>query len=268
VTAALLEVRHLSVNYHTDGSSQRAVEDVSLTVPAGGTVGLVGESGCGKTTVALAVTKLLPMPPAEIQQGEILFDGRDVLRASERELQAVRGGAIGYVFQEPATSLNPVFTAGFQLLEAIHLHTPHRGAAARDYAVALLQQVGIPDAPQRLAMYPHELSGGMKQRVMLAMAIAARPKLLIADEPTTALDVTVQVQILQLLKRLQAELSLSILFISHDWHLVESLADEVGVMQAGRLVESGPRNQVLRHPQHPYTRHLLDSVPVLPWGAR
>ncbi|MBI4354886.1 MAG: ABC transporter ATP-binding protein [Candidatus Omnitrophica bacterium] len=263
--SALLEIRHLSIGYRTDGGLLRAVDDVSLTVPAGQTVGLVGESGSGKSTLALAVTRLLPSPPAEMLGGAILFEGRDLLNATTQELQAIRGGQIGYVFQEPATSLNPVYTVGTQLLEAIHLHTPHRGAAATEYAVDLLTRVGMPDPAQRLRAYPHELSGGMKQRVMLAMAIAAQPKLLIADEPTTALDVTIQVQILQLLQRLQDELSLSLLFISHDWHLVESLADSVGVMQTGRLVEFGPRDVVLRQPTHPYTRHLLQSVPAVPW---
>ena len=251
-----LIVEELSVAYQDRRATVRAVERVSFTVEPGEVFALVGESGSGKTSVALALTRLLPTPPARLS-GRVLLDGVNLLEASEPTLRAVRGGAISYVFQDPATSLNPVLTIGDQLLETIHLHTDARGEAARRLATEWLQRVGIPQAPQRLRAYPHEWSGGMQQWVCLAMALASRPALLVADEPTTALDVTIQVQLLRLVRDLQRTLSLSVLLISHDLTVVERLAHRVGVMERGRLLESGPVSVILRQPAHPYTRQLL-----------
>ena len=255
---SLLTVESLSVVYRGADAAVRAAEGVSFSVEPGQVVALVGESGCGKTSVALALTRLLPMPPAEVS-GRVLFDGTDVLAASEETLRGVRGGKISYVFQDPASSLNPVLTVGEQLVEAIELHTDARGGDARRAAEGWLQRVGIASAEERLGSYPHEFSGGMQQRVMLAMALAATPALLVADEPTTALDVTVQVQILRLLRDLQRDLALSVLLISHDLTVVERLAHRIGVMSAGKLVEFGETEQVLRRPAHPHTQALLRS---------
>lgn len=234
----------------------RAVDRVSFTIEPGEIVALVGESGCGKSSVALALTRLLPMPPASVS-GRVMMGETNLLQASEEALRAIRGGTIAYVFQEPATSLNPVLTIGEQLVETIELHTASRGKAARRLGIDWLQRVGISSAEERLGAYPHEFSGGMQQRVMIAMALAARPALLVADEPTTALDVTIQVQILRLLRDLQRTLNLSVLLISHDLTVVERIAHRVGVLAAGRLVELGPVAQVLRHPAHPHTKELL-----------
>ena len=260
----LLSIEELTVIYHQASAPVvTAVDRVSLSIDAADVVAVVGESGCGKSSLALAVTKLI-QPPGEITGGRVMFDGEDVLRASEETLRKVRGCGIGYVFQDPSTSLNPVLTIGWQLREAIELHTPHRGAAADVIAVGSLERVGIPSPRERLHAYPHELSGGQQQRVMLAMAIAAHPRLLIADEPTTALDVTVQVQILQLLRRLVQELRLSILLISHDLTVVERLATRLAVMDAGRIVEAGPTAEVLARPSHPMTKSLIAARPSLP----
>ena len=234
----------------------QAVDGVSLALHSGERLGLVGESGCGKTSVTLALTRLLPAGRA-IVSGRVLLEGASVLDASEASLRAIRGGKIAYVFQDPATSLNPVFTVGEQLVETIVLHTAARGAEARRVAAEWLGRVGIADAKQRLGAYPHEFSGGMQQRVCLAMALASRPALLVADEPTTALDVTVQVQILRLLRDLQRTLQLSVLLISHDLTVVERIAHRVGIMSRGRVVEMGLTPQVLRQPAHPYTKELL-----------
>ena len=252
----LLSVEHLSVDYRHGATAVRAVDDVSFAIESGEILALVGESGCGKTSAALALTKLLPTPPASIS-GHVRFGDLELLRAPSEQLHAVRGGKIAYVFQEPSTSLNPVLTIGEQLLEMVELHTDARGAAARRVVVEWLERVGITSAVERLHAYPHEFSGGMQQRVMLAMAMAARPALLIADEPTTALDVTIQVQILRLLRDLQRTFRLSVLLISHDLMVVERIAHRVGVMARGQLVELGAVTQVLRHPVHPYTRELL-----------
>ena len=252
---SLLMVEHLSVEYRSRGEATRAVEDVSFAVEEGEVLALVGESGSGKTSVALALTRLLPSTAA--LSGRVMIKGLETLAAGEPSLRAIRGGTIGYVFQDPATSLNPVLTVGAQLIESIELHTPARGAAARRTAVEWLQQVGIAQAEERFGAYPHELSGGMQQRVCLAMALAAQPAMLVADEPTTALDVTVQVQILRLLRDLQRSLRLSVLLISHDLMVVERVAHRVGVMSTGRLVELGAVAQVLRQPVHPYTKELL-----------
>ena len=253
---SLLSVEHLRVTYRHRGESVAAVQGVSFTVEPGEMLALVGESGCGKTSVALAITRLLDTPPASVD-GRVLFEGTDLLKASEETLRDIRGGKIAYVFQDPATSLNPVLTIGEQLVEMIALHTPARGREAARMAADWLQRVGIPSPEERLAAYPHELSGGMQQRVMLAMAMAARPVLLIADEPTTALDVTTQVQILRLLRDLQRTLHLSLLLISHDLTVVERLAHRVGVMDAGRLVELGTVPQLFNQPAHSCTKALL-----------
>ncbi len=253
---ALLTIDELTVEYQTDGARVRAVDRMNLTVEPGEVVALVGESGCGKTSAALALTRLLPGRSAVIT-GRVLFDGHNLLAMDPESLRAIRGGRIAYVFQDPATSLNPVMTIGTQLVEAIELHTDARGRNARAQAIEWLQHVGIPAGAERCSAYPHEFSGGMQQRVCLAMALAARPQVLVADEPTTALDVTVQVQILKLLRELQRELRLAVLLISHDLMVVERIAHRVGVMSQGRLVELGAVEQVLQRPAHPYTKQLL-----------
>lgn len=253
----LLEIRNLRIDF----GSRRAVDEISFSVDSGKTYCLVGESGCGKSITALSVTRLLPTPPASHPQGEILLEGRDVLRMTPRELQRIRGGTVGHVFQDPGAALNPVMRIGDQIRESLALHRP--GSATEAEVVRLLRWVGIPDPETRLKAYPHQLSGGMQQRVMIAQGLASHPKLLIADEPTTALDVTVQAQIIELLRDLQQRLGMAILLITHNLGLVGDIADQVGVMYAGQLVEEGPANEVLRHPRHPYTRALLRSVPEL-----
>ena len=252
---SFLAVENLSVEYRSRDSRVRAVDGVSFTIEPGEIVALVGESGSGKTSVALALTRLLPS--SAMVSGEVLIQGTDLLKASERALCAMRGGTIAYVFQEPSTSLNPVLSIGRQLIETIGLHTQARGREAAHTAIEWLERVGITSARERLSAYPHELSGGMQQRVMLAMALAGRPSLLIADEPTTSLDVTVQVQLLRLIRDLQRRFQLSLLLISHDLMVVERLAHRVGVLSAGRLVEMGTVQQVFRQPTHPYTTELL-----------
>ncbi|WP_437675569.1 oligopeptide/dipeptide ABC transporter ATP-binding protein [Sorangium sp. So ce131] len=258
----LLRVSHLSVSFSADGRVTRALDGVSFSVPRGRTVALVGESGCGKTVTALSILRLLPAPYASVDAGAIELEGRDLLSLTEREMRAVRGGKIGMIFQEPMTSLNPVYTVGAQIAEAIRLHRPMSRGDARLYAVSLLGKVGLPEPEVRAGSYPHELSGGMRQRVMIAMALAPGPSLLIADEPTTALDMTTQAQILDLLERLKAESSMSLLLIAHDLAVVGELADEIVVLYAGTVVEQGPARRVLAAPSHPYTRALLRSIPA------
>ncbi|AUX48590.1 uncharacterized protein SOCE26_101290 [Sorangium cellulosum] len=259
---ALLRVSGLSVAFTADGRVTRALDGVSFSVPRGRTVALVGESGCGKTVTALSILRLLPAPYASVDAGTIELEGRDLLSLTEREMRAVRGGKIGMIFQEPMTSLNPVYTVGAQIAEAIRLHRPMSRGDARLYAVSLLGKVGLPEPDVRAGSYPHELSGGMRQRVMIAMALAPGPSLLIADEPTTALDMTTQAQILDLLERLKAETSMSLLLIAHDLAVVGELADEIVVLYAGTVVEQGPARRVLATPSHPYTRALLRSIPA------
>ena len=259
----LLEIKNLTIEFETGEKPVRAVDDVSLSIAPGEVVGLVGESGSGKTTLGLAITRLMPEPPAIIRAGSVRFGGQDLLRVARDRLYQVRGGQIAYIFQEPSTSLNPVMTVGAQLIEAIELHTLHRGDAAHAHALELLALVGIPAPAERLRSYPHELSGGMKQRVMIAQAVASRPQLLIADEPTTALDVTLERQIVKLLQRLQRELSLSILVISHNIHLVTQLANRMAVMWQGKLVEVGATSDILARPRHEYTQHLLAAQPTV-----
>ena len=255
----LLTVENLSVTYSHEGGTVRAVDGVSFTIEPGEIAALVGESGSGKSSAALALTRLLP--PRAAVSGTVRLGGSSLLDAPEERLRAVRGGKIAYVFQDPASSLNPVLTIGEQLTEAVLLHTDARGAEARRAAVEWLARVGIGSAEERLGAYPHEFSGGMQQRACIAMALAANPSLLVADEPTTALDVTVQIQILRLLRDLQRQLGLSVLLISHDLTVVERLARRLGVMRQGRLVEWGPVAQVLGKPEHPYTQELIRARP-------
>ena len=260
-TEALLEVRGWKVEFPTRGAPVRAVRGIEFSIDRGETVGLVGESGSGKSVTVLGLLSLLP--PTAVISGEAFFEGRDLRLHSSSQLRKVRGGQIGIIFQDPLSSLNPVLTIGNQIGEALRLHRGLRGSAARSRAVELLDLVGIADASRRLGQYPHELSGGMQQRVMIAAALACEPKLLIADEPTTALDVTIQAQILELLARLRTELGMAVLLITHDLGVVAGFADRVNVMYAGSIVETGDTAAVLSNPRHPYTLGLLRSVPRL-----
>jgi microcin C transport system ATP-binding protein len=261
VSAPLLSVRDLSIAFHQGGRDTLAVDRVSFTLEKGRTLALVGESGSGKSITALSIVKLLGATSATYPSGQILFKGDDQLRASEDKLRAVRGDEITMVFQEPMTSLNPLHTIEKQVGEILRLHGARGDDKVRARIVELLTEVGIPDPATRLSAYPHQLSGGQRQRVMIAMALANRPDLFIADEPTTALDVTVQAQILKLLKELQAKLGMAMLFITHDLGIVRKIADDVCVMQKGRIVEAGPVDQVFDRPQHPYTKALLAAEP-------
>ncbi|KRE97996.1 hypothetical protein ASG88_17600 [Nocardioides sp. Soil777] len=258
---AMLEVRNLSVEFVTEHGQATVVNDINLSVAKGEILGLVGESGSGKSVTSLALMRLLPSPPGRITSGEIVFDGRDVLQMSRRELRSVRGNDIAMVFQDPMTSLNPAFTIGDQLIEAVLLHRKIKKAAARARAVELLELVGIPDPQKRLAQFPHEFSGGMRQRALIAIALANEPKLLIADEPTTALDVTVQAQIIDLLRRLQKDIGMGVIFVTHDLGVVAEICDRVAVMYAGQIVETAPVAELFSHPKHPYTAGLLASMP-------
>jgi peptide/nickel transport system ATP-binding protein len=260
----LLTVDGLSVSFRTDEGVVQALDGVSFVVPRGKTIGLVGESGSGKSVTSLAVMGLLPRPPARIDAGSVRFDGRELLGLNERAMREVRGRHIGMIFQEPMTSLNPVFTVGFQLMEALRAHRKLSHADARARAIAQLERVGIPAAKDRIDAYPHQLSGGMRQRVMIAIALAGDPALLIADEPTTALDVTIQAQILELLGELQRDLGMSVLLITHDLGVVAQHVHDVVVMYAGKIVEHAPTTPLLAEPLHPYTRGLLESVPSYP----
>ena len=260
---ALLEIDGLVTEFATEHGRVRAVDGVSFAVPKGKTVGVVGESGCGKSVTALSIMRLVADPPGKIAGGRVLLDGTDLLALPEREMRARRGKSLSMIFQEPMTSLNPVFTVGEQVAEAVRAHEKASRAAARARAVEMFRLVGIPAPEERVRAYPHQLSGGMRQRVMIAMALACRPKLLIADEPTTALDVTIQAQILELLGRLQRELDMAVLLITHDLGVVAETCDEVVVMYAGRIVEAAPTAALLAAPRHPYTAGLLASVPRL-----
>ena len=259
----LLEIEDLSVGFHTERGLARVVDDLSFTVDAGRIVGLVGKSGCGKSVTARAIMRLLPCPPAQIEGRRLALDGQDLLALDERAMRDVRGNRIGMIFQEPMTSLNPTFPVGFQIGETLRLHRNMGGAAIRARVLELLRMVGIGAPERRFAQYPHELSGGLRQRVMIAMALACHPKLLIADEPTTALDVTIQAQILELLVRLRDELGMAILLITHDLGVVAEYADEVIVMYAGKLAEWADVRGLFGKPRHPYTKGLLGSMPRL-----
>ena len=263
MTEPVLEVRDLKTWFDTESGLFRAVDGVSFSVGKGQTVGLVGESGCGKSVTSLSIMGLIPMPPGRIAAGEVRLEGRDVLRLKPDERRSLRGRKMSMIFQEPMTSLNPVHTVGAQIVEAIRVHTPLSADAARTRAIETLELVRIPSAATRFDDFPHALSGGMRQRIMLAMALACEPALLIADEPTTALDVTIQAQILDLLRDLQSRLGMAILIITHDLGVIAELASEVLVMYAGRIVESAPVRALFGDPQHPYTIGLLGSIPRL-----
>ena len=254
----LLDVRHLTVQF---GGAAPAVDDISFQVAPGETLGLVGESGSGKSITAFSILRLLP-PGGRITSGEVFFEGRNLLALSEREIRDVRGARISLIFQEPMTALNPVMRVGDQVAEALFVHGHPRAAAARQ-AVELLEAVHIADAARRARDYPHQLSGGMRQRVMIAIALACKPPLVIADEPTTALDVTIQAQILDLLRELRSRFNLAFLLITHDFGVIAEMADRVAVMHRGRIVEQGPVRQILRAPTHAYTQRLLAAVPGL-----
>ena len=257
----LLSVENLKVQFDTDGGVVRAVDGIDFSVERGETVCLVGESGSGKSVTAEAITRLTPMPPGRIPEGQIRFDGEELTDMDEPRLREIRGGRIAHVFQNPQGALNPVYTVGQQIAETLHLHEDVSDEEGRQRAIDLLDRVGIPDAPDRVDEYPHEFSGGMKQRVVIAMALAADPDLLIADEPTTALDVSIQAQILDLFQELQAEFDMAMLFITHDLGVVAQLADRVVVMYSGKVMERADVFDLFEQPAHPYTRALLDCRP-------
>jgi peptide/nickel transport system ATP-binding protein len=259
----LLDISGLSVEFRGGGRTARVLNDVTLTVAANETLGIVGESGCGKSMTALAILRLVPSPPGRITGGRIVFEGEDLLQASEPRLRDVRGHRIGMIFQEPMTSLNPVLTIGDQLSETLIKHLKLDARAARGRSIELLKAVGIPAPERRVDEYPHQLSGGMRQRVMIAMAIGCEPRLLIADEPTTALDVTVQAQIFELLRELRARRGMGLILITHDMGVIAEMTDRVAVMYGGRVVEEAPTGEILSAPAHPYTRGLIACVPDL-----
>jgi oligopeptide/dipeptide ABC transporter ATP-binding protein len=263
VNQPLLEVDDLRVHLFTSRGVVRAVDGVGFAVSAGASLGIVGESGCGKTMTALALMRLIPSPPARIVSGRIMFDGEDVVALDDARLRALRGDAMAMIYQDPMTTLNPVFSVGEQIAESVRLHRDASRAAALERAVEMLELVGIPDPARCAASYPHQLSGGMRQRAVIAMALACHPKLLIADEPTTALDVTIQAQILDLMRRLQQELGTAIILITHDLGVIADLVDTVVVMYAGKVVERAPVKRLFGAPRHPYTQGLLRSVPSL-----
>jgi oligopeptide/dipeptide ABC transporter ATP-binding protein len=263
VKGALLEVNGLKTYFDTDRGVARAVDSVGFQIAVGETLGLVGESGCGKSVTALSILRLVATPPGRIVEGSIRLEGRELLGLSENEIRRVRGNEISMIFQEPMTSLNPVLTIGDQLMEPLLLHRQMNRAGARREAVEMLGRVKIPSADTLMSQYPHQISGGMRQRVMIAMALVCRPKLLIADEPTTALDVTIQAQILDLLEELQQEMKMAILMITHDLGVVASLASRVAVMYAGRIVEMAGTRDLFERPRHPYTLGLFESRPRL-----
>jgi len=264
----LLSIQGLSVSFFTEEGVARAVQDVSLSIKQGKTFALVGESGCGKSVTALSIMRLIPDPPGKIVGGKIMFRGRGLLELSERQMRSVRGNRIAMIFQEPMTSLNPVYTVGNQIVEAIRLHQKKSTSEAWANAVEMLRKVGIADPDRRVHEYPHQMSGGMRQRVMIAMAVSCEPALLIADEPTTALDVTIQAQILDLLDELQAQNGMSILLITHDLGVVAERAEEVAVMYASRIVEVADSGSLFEKPLHPYTQGLLKSLPRLGLSAK
>jgi oligopeptide/dipeptide ABC transporter ATP-binding protein len=267
--SALLEIRSLEVHFPSGGKTVRAVDGVSYAIGAEETLGVVGESGCGKTVTALAIMGLLPTPPGKVAGGEILYHRRgealDLAKLPPRgkAMRSIRGNEIAMIFQEPMTSLNPVFTIGFQIAEAVALHQHMRRREAKQKAVDMLRAVGIPLPEQRAGEYPHQLSGGMRQRAMIAMALSCNPSLLIADEPTTALDVTIQAQVLELMNELRKEFHTAIQFITHDLGVIAGMADDVAVMYLGRIVEAAPVERVFHSPQHPYTKGLMRSIPSL-----
>jgi oligopeptide transport system ATP-binding protein len=263
----LLQVRNLTTRFNTERGRLTAVDKVSFDIAPGETVAIVGESGSGKSVTALSIMRLIPSPPGRIESGEVMFAGQDLLKLGDAAMRDVRGNAIAMIFQEPMSSLNPALTVGMQVAEPLNLHRGSPWAKAFDQARELLGRVRIPDAASRLASYPHQYSGGMRQRVMIAMALACQPRLIIADEPTTALDVTVQAQILDLLKELTRETGSSLLLITHDLGIVARYADRVAVMYGGRIVEIAPARELYKHPRHPYTVGLMASIPRLDSNA-
>ncbi len=259
----LLSIQNLSTHFYTEQGLVKAVQDVSFDIPLGKTLAVVGESGCGKSVTALSVMRLIPWPPGKIVAGSITFDDESLREASESRMRHIRGNDIAMIFQEPMTSLNPVFTVGNQIVEAVKLHQKKSGREAWDIAVDMMRKVGIADPERRVTEYPHQMSGGMRQRVMIAMALCCGPKLLIADEPTTALDVTIQAQIMELLRDLQQKENMSIMLITHDLGVVAESADDVVVMYASRVVETAKAGDLFENPLHPYTQGLLKSLPRL-----
>jgi oligopeptide transport system ATP-binding protein len=257
----LLDVRDLTTRFYTEDGVVFAVNGVSYSLDEGDTLGVVGESGCGKSVHALSIMRLIPIPPGKIEKGEVFFRGRDLLKLRDEEMRRVRGAQIAMIFQDPMTSLNPVLTVGFQITEALKLHQGMSDKDSRDRASELLSMVGIPESTQRLDDYPHQFSGGMRQRAMIAMALSCSPLILIADEPTTSLDVTIQAQIIDLVKRLQDRLGMTVIWITHDLGVVAGLAKKVNVMYAGSVIESGPVKDIYGTPHHPYTVGLLGSLP-------
>ncbi|MFW5800684.1 MAG: ABC transporter ATP-binding protein [Spirochaeta sp.] len=259
----LLEIRNLQTSFNTEAGKVRAVDSVSFDIRPGEVVGLVGESGCGKTAVSLSILGLLPTPPASIDGGEIIFESQDLLQMSSNQIRRIRGNDIAMIFQEPMTSLNPVYTIGNQLIEVIQLHQGLSPEASRTRAIEMLRLVGIPRADEVIDEYPHRFSGGMRQRAMIAMALSCDPKLLIADEPTTALDVTIQAQILELMRELKDRIGTAILFITHDLSVIAEMADHVVVMYAGKMVEKADVHTLFKEPRHPYTQGLIRSRPTI-----
>jgi oligopeptide/dipeptide ABC transporter ATP-binding protein len=259
----LLSVANLRTGFHTHGGVIRAVDGVDFTIDKGGALGVVGESGSGKSVTALSIMRLIDLPGRVERSSNILFEGRELATINEDEMSKIRGNEISMIFQEPMTSLNPVFTVGDQISEAVRLHQHVAKSEAQERAVEMMRLVGIPSAEKRVHDYPHQMSGGMRQRVMIGMALSCNPKLLIADEPTTALDVTVQAQILELMKELREKLGMAILLITHDLGVVAEMVDEVAVMYGGKIVERGPVKEIFASPQHPYTEALLRSIPLL-----
>jgi oligopeptide/dipeptide ABC transporter ATP-binding protein len=266
--APLLEIRNLKTFFDVRGGVLKAVDDVSIAIAAGETLGLVGESACGKSVTASSVMRLIPIPPGRIAGGEILFEGTDLLKLRESEMRKIRGKSISMIFQEPMTSLNPVFPVGDQVSEVITLHEKLSAREARDRVIEAFRLVRIPAPESRIHDYPHQMSGGMRQRVMIAMALACNPRLMIADEPTTALDVTIQAQILELMNQLKAETGASILFITHDLGVIAEMAQKVAVMYAGKIMEVADVETLFADPKHPYTVGLMSSIPVLGIGKR
>ena len=259
----LVEIKNLRVSFYQNGVLTPVVRDVSLEIMNGETLGLVGESGCGKSITSKSIMRLIPDPPGKIEGGSIVVDGREILQMSERELQSIRGKLVSMIFQEPMTALNPLYTCGNQISEAILKHNNISKKEAKQRAIRLLEMVGVPSPERRYASYPHELSGGMRQRVMITMALSCKPKLLIADEPTTALDPTIQAQILSLIKKLQTRLEMSVLLITHDLGVVAETCDRVVVMYAGQVVEVAQVRELFAKPKHPYTMGLMKAIPQL-----
>lgn len=259
----ILSIKNLRTYFHTDDGIAKAVDGVSFDLKEGETLGIVGESGCGKSVTALSILRLLPKDVGIIEGGEILFEGRDIVKMSDKEIRTLRGNKISMIFQEPMTSLNPAYTCGNQIVEVIKTHQNVSGSEAKARALDILNSVGIPSPEQRFKEYPHQLSGGLRQRIMIAIALACEPKILIADEPTTALDVTVQAQILELIKSLQEKFNMSVILITHDLGVVADTCSRVIVMYASKIVEEGLVSEVFKEPKHPYTIALMDSVPKL-----